>query len=92
MRVALLVALVLVPLTVLAGCGGDAQEVVVPYVAGLKEQLATDVAAETGLLVRIERERNDKTKKGFVYAQSPREGSEVEPDSELALWVSSGDR
>jgi beta-lactam-binding protein with PASTA domain len=87
-RVVLLVTLVLVPFTVLTGCGGDSRETVVPYVTGLREQLAVDVLEDAGLQVRVEHRRAEAAKAGFVYAQSPREGTLLQQNTELKIWVS----
>jgi beta-lactam-binding protein with PASTA domain len=82
------VALLSVIVALLTGCGGSAS-VVVPYTVGLKESLATQVAEEAGLQPKIEY-GSGGGEKGFVYFQSPREGSKVEDGDTLTMRVSTG--
>ena len=79
-----------VVLVLMSGCGGDDSSVVVPYVVGLREPLATQVVERAGLVPEIRRAPDADIRRGFVYFQSPREGSTADENDMLRISVSTG--
>jgi len=84
------VALLALIVALSTGCGSESSSVVVPYVVGLQESLATQTADGAGLKPEIQYGANTDVPKGFVYSQSMREGSMAEEGETLAIWVSTG--
>ncbi len=89
MRFASFVALALVVFAVVVGCGGEDQSVTAPYLVGLKESVASNVAADDGFEVEIQRGPSTAGPTGFVYRQRPREGTTLSDGAKLTIWVAS---
>ncbi|MBA2641519.1 MAG: PASTA domain-containing protein [Actinobacteria bacterium] len=89
MRFSSFVALALVVFAVVVGCGGEEESVTVPYLVGLKEPLAFNVAADEGFEVEVQRGPSTAGPKGFVYMQRPREGTTLSDGAKLTIWVAS---
>jgi beta-lactam-binding protein with PASTA domain len=89
MRFASFVALALVVFAVVVGCGGGQESVTVPYLVGLKEPLAANVAASEGFEVEIQHGPSTAGPTGFVYMQRPREGTTLSDGAKLMIWVAS---
>lgn len=83
-------ALLSLTITLLPACGGsESSPVVVPAVVGLKQSLAAQAAKEVGLKMQIEHGR-DKVCRGWVYSQTPRDGSIAKKGDTLTFRVSTG--
>ncbi len=68
----------------------EAKPVAVPYVVGIERALAVNQINERGLVPRVRNVPNSDVEEGLVFAQSPREGTKVEKETEVSIDVSSG--
>jgi hypothetical protein len=85
------VALLLLTVALLSGCGGsEASSVVVPALVGLRESLATQTAEGKGLKAEVTHGPDKDMRKGFVYSQSIREGSIAHEGDTIKIVVSTG--
>jgi len=67
-----------------------AEQVKVPYVVALRQAQAVDQITERDLVPRVRPISNSDVEEGFVFAQSPTEGTRVDKDSVVTIDVSSG--
>ncbi|HEY4620403.1 MAG TPA: Stk1 family PASTA domain-containing Ser/Thr kinase, partial [Gaiellaceae bacterium] len=68
----------------------DAEQVRVPYVVALREAQAVDDITKRDLVPRVRRISNSDVEEGFVFAQSPTEGTSVDKDTVVVIDVSAG--
>jgi len=64
--------------------------VAVPYVVGLEQAQAVNQITQKNLTPRVEHHPNADVQQGFVYAQSPTEGTRVGKATTVVIKVSSG--
>ena len=64
--------------------------VAVPYVVGLEQAQAVNQITQKNLTPRVEHHPNADVQQGFVYAQSPTEGTRVGKATTVVIEVSSG--
>jgi len=67
-----------------------AEQVRVPYVVALRQAQAVDQITERDLIPRVRRISNSDVEEGFVFAQSPTEGTHVDKDTVVVIDVSAG--
>jgi len=67
-----------------------AEQVRVPYVVALREAQAVDDITKRDLVPRVRRISNSDVEEGFVFAQSPTEGTSVDKDTVVVIDVSAG--
>jgi serine/threonine-protein kinase len=68
----------------------DAKPVAVPYVVGLQQAQAVNLITDKNLVPRVRRVSNSDVEEGFVFQQSPTEGTRVEKEAVVIIDVSSG--
>ena len=68
----------------------ESKPVDVPYVVGLQQAQAVNLITERELVPRVRRVSNSDVEEGFVFAQSPIEGTDVDKDTVVIIDVSSG--
>jgi serine/threonine-protein kinase len=64
--------------------------VAVPYLIDLREEQAVAQVLDAGLVPDVKREPNAEVEEGFVFAQDPQGGEEIDGGSSVAITVSSG--
>ena len=64
--------------------------IAVPYVVGLEQAQAVNQITQKNLTPRVEHHPNADVQQGFVYAQSPTEGTRVGKATTVVIEVSSG--
>ena len=64
--------------------------IAVPYVVGLEQAQAVNQITQKNLTPRVEHHPNADVQQGFVYAQSPTEGTRVGKATTVVIKVSSG--
>jgi serine/threonine-protein kinase len=64
--------------------------VAVPYVVGLQQAQAVNLITQKNLVPHVRRRANSDVQEGFVFAQSPTEGTRVDKDTTIIIDVSSG--
>jgi serine/threonine-protein kinase len=67
-----------------------AETVAVPYVVGIQQSLAVARIEEDGLVPQVRRVANSDVEEGFVFAQTPTEGTRVDKETVVRIDVSSG--
>ncbi|OFW74273.1 MAG: hypothetical protein A2Y55_00150 [Actinobacteria bacterium RBG_16_68_12] len=67
-----------------------AEQVAVPYVVALRQAQAVDQITKRDLVPRVRRISNSDVEEGFVFAQSPTEGTHVDKDTVVVIDVSAG--
>ena len=67
-----------------------ADSVAVPYVVGIPEASARNDIVDRGLVPRVRNLPNSDVEEGIVFAQTPTEGTDVEPDTVVTIDVSTG--
>ncbi len=67
-----------------------AETVAVPYVVGIQQSLAVSRIEEDGLVPQVRRVANSDVEEGFVFAQTPTEGTRVDKETVVRIDVSSG--
>jgi serine/threonine-protein kinase len=67
-----------------------AKPVAVPYVVGLQQAQAVNLITDKELDPRVRRVPNSDVEEGFVFAQSPTEGTRVDKGTIVLIDVSSG--
>ena len=67
-----------------------AETVAVPYVVGLLQANAVNEITDEGLTPQVRRVANSDVEEGFVFAQSPTEGTRVDKETVVRIDVSSG--
>jgi serine/threonine-protein kinase len=66
------------------------EPVAVPFVKGMREQLAVKNIRDAGLVPQVQREPDRNVEKGNVIDQSPAAGTRVQKDQTVTLTVSKG--
>ena len=84
------VALLVLIVALLSGCGGSANTLTVPYVVGLQETHAVQTVESSGLIPQVRHASTSEVTSGVVYRQSPREGTGANERTVVSIWVSSG--
>jgi eukaryotic-like serine/threonine-protein kinase len=87
MRTFLAVALALVLLVAITGCGGTPEHVAVPDVIGLNEAEAVQVLEEAGLAAAAAVAEGATARPGTVITQDPEPGARVDAGSTVTLSV-----
>ena len=64
--------------------------IAVPYVVGLQQAQAVNLVLNKNLTPRVRRKPNSDVEEGFVFAQTPTEGTRVDKDTTVVIDVSSG--
>jgi len=68
----------------------DTEQVRVPYVVALRQAQAVDQITKRDLVPRVRRISNSDVEEGFVFAQNPTEGTNVDKDTVVVIDVSAG--
>ncbi|MBA2642832.1 MAG: Stk1 family PASTA domain-containing Ser/Thr kinase [Actinobacteria bacterium] len=68
----------------------EAKPVAVPYVVGLQQTQAVNIVTDKNLVPRVRHISNSDVEEGFVFGQSPTEGTRVEKEAVVIIDVSSG--
>ncbi len=68
----------------------EAKPVAVPYVVGLQQAQAVNLITEKELVPRVRRVSNSDVEEGFVFHQSPTEGTRVDKNTVVTIDVSKG--
>ncbi len=68
----------------------EAKPVAVPYVVGLQQTQAVNIITDKNLVPRVRHISNSDVEEGFVFGQSPTEGTRVEKEAVVIIDVSSG--
>ncbi len=64
--------------------------IAVPYVVGLQQTQAVNLVLNKNLTPKVVHKANSDVEEGFVFAQTPTEGTRVDKDTTVVIDVSSG--
>src|SRR5262245_38805861 len=62
----------------------------VPFVEGKQQQLAVNEIKQAGIVPEVQKRPNENVQDGYVFDQDPGAGTEVDKDSTVVVFVSSG--
>jgi serine/threonine-protein kinase len=68
----------------------ESRPVTVPFVVGIKEELAKQRIRDAGLVPVVKREASDTVDPGFVIRQSPDASTKIPKNEKVTIWVSTG--